>query len=151
MTDWKLAQSTERPAELDTASSRTTVYMRKDIIEKIGVREVQAMPDTQDEPATQEVQEASDVSDMQDAYDTQYAHDAYDKQEVQEGTQDTSHETIQTYTYYEYLERTMTHEEYANYVMLQEQTEEIIKHNTEKDIERAIDDYTLSLVEGGLL
>ena len=57
----------------------------------------------------------------------------------------------EAYTYYEFKEKVMTKEQYEIYRMLQEQTQEIITHSTEKDVEKAIDEYTLELVEEGLI
>ncbi len=124
MTDWKLERSSEEPALLDTESSQTTVYMRRNVEQKTETREVQREIEQEEE------------------YDL--AGNLIEKEPVFETVQE-------EYTYYEYQERTFSKEEYAMYLISKEQTEEIIKHSTEKDVENAIDAYTLSLVEEGVI
>ena len=50
-------------------------------------------------------------------------------------------------TLWEYNEREMTPDEYAQYVIAKENTEQIIDFNTQS----AIDDYTEQLIEEGVL
>lgn len=49
--------------------------------------------------------------------------------------------------HWEYEERTMTRTEYAQYVIAMEQANEINEHSTEA----AIDEYTMQLIEEGVL
>ncbi len=124
MTDWKLEQSSEEPSLLDMESSQTTVYMRRNVEKKTEVREVQ-----------REIQQEEEYT---------LSGELVEKEPVFETVQE-------EYTYYEYQERTFSKEEYAMYLISKEQTEEIINHSTEKDVEKAIDAYTLSLVEEGVI
>lgn len=124
MTDWKLEQSSVEPALLDTESSATTVYMRRNVEQKTEIREVQRKVEQEPEYTL-----SGELVEKEPVFET-----------VQE-----------EYVYYEYQERTFSKEEYAMYLISKEQTEEIIKHSTEKDVENAIDAYTLSLVEEGAL
>lgn len=124
MTDWKTVQSTQKPALLDTTSSQTTVYMRRNVEQKTETREVQR--EVEQEP---EYDLAGNLIEKEPAFET-----------VEE-----------EYTYYEYQERTFTKEEYASYLISQEQAQAIMQHKTDQDVERAIDAYTLNLVEEGLL
>lgn len=124
MTDWKTVYSTEEPALLDTTSSQTTVHMRRDVQQKTETREVQR--EIEQEP---EYDLAGNLIEKEPVYET-----------IQE-----------EYPYYEYQERTMTKEEYAMYLISQEQAQQVIEHKTEQDVEKAIDAYTLSLVEEGVI
>lgn len=124
MTDWKLEQSSEEPALLDTESSQTTVYMRRNVEQKTETREVQR--EIEQEP---EYTLSGELVEKEPVFET-----------VQE-----------EYTFYEYQERTFTKEEYVMWLISKEQTEEIINHNTKNDVEQAIDAYTLSLVEEGVI
>lgn len=110
MKDWTLTRGTqpERPEEIDTTSSPTTVYLRRNI--------------------TQVQQEAA---------------------EGETGGEQ------QTVTEWQYEEKEMTVEEYRQMILMQqvvtENTQEIVASVTEFQKEQAIDEYTLQLVEEGLI
>lgn len=107
MTDWKIVRGTQssEPSEVDTKSSPTTVYLRRNI---------------------KQVEEAVE---------------SYIKDK--EGNLIEEEPNV----FWEYEEREMTKEEYAQYLIVQESTDKI----TSFQEQTVIDAYTEELILGGVL
>lgn len=92
----------DRPKEIDTDSSPTTVYLRR------GIKEIEISMDAGEEQAN-------------------------------------------TIKEWEYEERELTREEYAQSLIVKENTQGIVEAVTEFNKESAIDEYTMQLIEEGVL
>lgn len=100
MTDWKLVQGsqTDRPLEVDTCSSTTTVYLRRNITQ------------------VEKTEENGDVQKL-----------------------------------WEYEECTMTQKEYASNLVLLSLLKDAVNSITSYQKQDTIDEYTMQLVEEGVL